>query len=340
MSRRGYDLCGIGHTFSGEEKGMDKLYDVVIVGGGPAGLTAALYLARAKYRVLVLEKTWFGGQIAISHAVENYPGVEKISGEALAETMRRQAESFGAELLMAEAVGLETTGDVKTIRTDAGDFRCFGILIATGSRPRTVGFRGEEAYRGRGVSYCATCDAAFFTGREVFVVGGGYAAAEESIFLARFASHVTILIRKGDFSCPASLADKARNHEKITVLPHTVLEEVSGDNGLQYARYRNTATGEVTQYRSPEGQTFGVFVLAGYAPDTALVRGLAELDEAGGLITDGDQKTSVEGVYGAGDVCAKSLRQVVTAAADGALAAASLEKYVAARHRKINAQPL
>lgn len=319
---------------------MDKLYDVVIVGGGPAGLTAALYLARAKYRVLVLEKTWFGGQIAISHAVENYSGVEKISGEALAETMRRQAESFGAELLMVEAVGLETTGDVKTIRTDAGDFRCFGILIATGARPRTVGFRGEEAYRGRGVSYCATCDAAFFAGREVFVVGGGYAAAEESIFLTRFASHVTILIRKGDFSCPASLADRARTHEKITVLPHTVLEEVSGDNGLQYARYRNTATGEVTQYRSPEGKSFGVFVLAGYAPDTALVRGLAELDEAGGLITDEDQKTSVEGVYGAGDVCAKSLRQVVTAAADGALAAASLEKYVAAMHEKINHQLL
>ena len=310
---------------------MDKLYDVVVIGGGPAGLTAALYLARAKYRVLVLERAWFGGQIAISHAVENYPGVEKCSGDALAETMRRQAESFGAELLQA---------DVKTVRTDAGNFRCFGILIATGARPRTVGFRGEEAYRGRGVSNCATCDAPFFTGREVFVVGGGYAAAEESIFLTRFASHVTILIRKGDFSCPASLADKARNHEKITVLTNTVLEEVSGENGLRYARYRNTATWETTEYHSPKGEPFGVFVLAGYAPDTALVRGLAELDEAGGLITDENRKTSVEGVYGAGDVCAKSLRQVVTATADGALAAASLEQYAAAMHRKINAQPL
>ena len=319
---------------------MDELYDVVIIGGGPAGLTAALYLARAKYRVLVLERAWFGGQIAISHAVENYPGVEKCSGDALAETMRRQAVSFGAELLMAEAVGLETQADVKTVRTDAGNFRCFGILIATGARPRTVGFRGEEAYRGRGVSNCATCDAPFFTGREVFVVGGGYAAAEESIFLTRFASHVTILIRRGDFSCPASLADKARNHGKITVLTNTVLEEVSGENGLRYARYRNTATGETTEYRSPEGKSFGVFVLAGYASDTALVRGLAELDEAGGLITDEKRKTSVEGVYGAGDVCAKSLRQVVTATADGALAAASLEQYAAAMHKKINAQPL
>ena len=311
---------------------MDNLYDVVIVGGGPGGLTAALYLARAKYRVLVLEKEQFGGQIAITHEVVNYPGIAKTSGKALTDTIRQQAESFGAEFLLAEATGFDLTGDIKTVRTNQGDYRCFGILLATGAHPRTVGFQGEEEHKGRGVAYCATCDGEFFTGKEIFVVGGGYAAAEESVFLTKFARHVTVLVRKDDFSCAASVADQAKNHEKITVLTNTVMEEVSGGNGLNYARYKNTATGEVTEYRSEE--TFGVFVFAGYAPATEVVRGVVELDEQGYLVTDETRKTSVDGVYGAGDVCVKPLRQVVTATGDGALAATELEKYVSAMHRK------
>ena len=311
---------------------MENLYDVVIVGGGPAGLTAALYLARAKYRVLVLEKEQFGGQISITHEVVNYPGVVKASGKALTDTIYRQAESFGAEFQLAEVTGFDLAGDIKTVRTDKGDYRCFGVLLATGAHPRTVGFQGEEEHKGRGVAYCATCDGEFFTGKEIFVVGGGYAAAEESVFLTKFASHVTILVRKDDFSCAASVAEQAKNHEKITVLYNTVMEEVSGENGLTYARYKNTATGEVTEYRNEEG--FGVFVFAGYAPATEAVKGIVELNEQGYILTDASQKTSAEGVYAAGDVCIKPLRQVVTATGDGALAATELEKYVAAMQRK------
>ena len=311
---------------------MENLYDVIIVGGGPAGLTAALYLARAKYRVLVLEKEQFGGQISITHEVVNYPGIAKTSGKALTDTIQQQAESFGAEFMLAEAIGFDLSGDIKTVRTNQGEHRCFGILLATGAHPRTVGFKGEEEHKGRGVAYCATCDGEFFTGKEIFVVGGGYAAAEESVFLTKFARHVTILVRKDDFSCAASVADQAKNHEKITVLTNTVMEEVSGENGLTYARYKNTDTGEVAEYKSKE--TFGVFVFAGYAPATEILKGIVELNEQGYIVTDASQKTSADGVYAAGDVCIKPLRQVVTATSDGALAATELEKYVAAMQRK------
>ena len=311
---------------------MENLYDVIVVGGGPAGLTAALYLARAKYRVLVLEKEQFGGQISITHEVVNYPGIAKTSGKALTDTIQQQAASFGAEFMLAEAIGFDLSGDIKTVRTNQGEHRCFGILLATGAHPRTVGFKGEEEHKGRGVAYCATCDGEFFTGKEIFVVGGGYAAAEESVFLTKFARHVTILVRKDDFSCAASVADKAKNHEKITVLTNTVMEEVSGENGLTYARYKNTATGEVAEYKSKE--TFGVFVFAGYAPATEILKGTVELNEQGYIVTDASQKTSADGVYAAGDVCIKPLRQVVTATSDGALAATELEKYVAAMQRK------
>ncbi len=311
---------------------MENLYDVIIIGGGPAGLTAALYLARAKYRVLVLEKEQFGGQISITHEVVNYPGIAKTSGKALTDTIEQQAESFGAEFQLAEATGFDIAGDIKTVHTNKGDYRCFGILLATGAHPRMVGFKGEEEHKGRGVAYCATCDGEFFSGKEIFVVGGGYAAAEEGVFLTKFARHVTILVRKDDFSCAASVADQAKNHEKITVLYNTVMEEVSGENGLTYARYKNTATAEVTEVNSEE--PFGVFVFAGYSPATDAVKGIVELDEHGYIVTDASQKTSAEGVYAAGDVCIKPLRQVVTATSDGALAATELEKYVAAVHRK------
>ena len=313
---------------------MENLYDVIVVGGGPAGLTAALYLARAKYRVLVLEKLQFGGQISITNEVVNYPGIERTSGQALTDTMQKQAAAFGAEFMLAEATAFDLSGDIKTVHTNQGDYRCFGVLLATGAHPRTVGFKGEEELKGRGVAYCATCDGEFFTGKDIYVVGGGYAAAEESVFLTKFARHVTILIRKNDFSCAASVADQAKNHEKITVLTNTVLEEVAGKNGLHYARYKNTATGEVTEVKSPAGETFGVFVLAGYAPDTEMLKGTVELNEQSYIVTDATQKTSVDGVYAAGDVCIKPLRQVVTATSDGALAATELEKYVAAMQRK------
>lgn len=318
---------------------MSNLYDVIIVGGGPAGLTAALYLARAKYRVVVVEKENFGGQITITHEVVNYPGIERISGADLTEQMRAQAEGFGAEFLQSEVLKLTMEGDVNTVQTSHGELKSFGILLATGAHPKMVGFIGEEKYKGRGVAYCATCDGEFFTNKEVFVVGGGYAAAEEAVFLTKYARHVTILIRKDDFSCAKSIADAARNHEKITVVTNTVVEEVSGDHLLRSIRYRNTITGEMTEYKADNEDNIGVFVFAGYAPATSLVKDIAELNEQGYIITDRNLKTSVDGLYAAGDVCVKPLRQIVTAVGDGALAATELEKYASAMQKKTGLIP-
>ena len=318
---------------------MKNMYDVVVIGGGPAGLTAALYLSRARYRVVVVEKEKFGGQITITHEVVNYPGVEKTSGEALTATMRKQAESFGAEFLLAEVEGLVTEGDIKVVKTTRGDLKTYGILIATGAHPRMIGFKGEEEFRGRGVAYCATCDGEFFTGKEVFVIGGGFAAAEEAVFLTKYAKHVNILFRKDDFSCAAATAEAAKNHEKITVIPNTVVEEVYGDSALRGIRYKNIKTEEIHEYKAADGDNIGVFVFAGYQPATSLVKDVVELDEAGYVVTDRVQKTNVDGIYAAGDVCIKPLRQVVTAVGDGALAATELEKYAAKMHKKTGIIP-
>ena len=320
-----------------EEK--DNLYDAVVVGGGPAGLTAALYLARARYRVIVVEKERFGGQISITDEVVNYPGVMRASGAELTDTMRRQAESFGAEFMLAEVTSLELAGDVKLVKTSKGDLACLSVLLATGASPRRLGFPGEEEFRGRCVVYCATCDGEFFTGKDVFVVGGGFAAAEESVFLTKYARHVTILIRGDNFKCAKSTADAARNHKKITVLTNTEIEEVSGDSTLRFIRYRNTKTGQVTRHHAADGEAFGVFVFAGYEPATELVQGLADLDEQGYVLTDRSQKTSVDGLYAAGDVCVKPLRQVVTAVGDGALAATELERLCGAMQHKTGLRP-
>ncbi len=317
---------------------MDDLYDVIVIGGGPAGLTASLYLARARYRVLVVEEDHFGGQITITSEVVNYPGVERTNGKALTETIRRQAESFGAEFMLAKVEKLDLSGDIRKVYTSRGELDCYGVLLATGAHPRMVGFKGEAEFRGRGVAYCATCDGEFFTGKEVFVVGGGFAAAEESVFLTKYASHVTILIRKDDFSCAKSAADAARANEKITVLTNTVIEEASGDTALRALRYRNTKTGEVKEYHAPEGDTFGIFVFAGYEPASDLVKDYADLD-GGYVVTDHNQATRTEGLYAAGDVCVKVLRQVVTAVGDGATAATELEKYVAAMQKKTGIVP-
>lgn len=318
---------------------QESLYDVVVIGGGPAGLTAALYLARARYRVVVVEKEGFGGQITITSEVVNYPGVLSDSGKGLTEIMRQQAQDFGAEFLLAEAERLELEDDIKVVHTSRGKLYCFGILLAAGAHPRTVGFNGEEAFKGRGVAYCATCDGEFFTGKEVFVIGGGFAAAEESVFLTKYASHVTILIREGDFTCAKSVADAARAHEKITVVTNVEVESVSGDDTLTMIRYRNRNTGDTTEYHAPEGERLGVFVFAGYEPATALVRDIVELNEQGYVITNRQQQTSVEGLYAAGDICVKNLRQVVTAVGDGATAATELEKYAAAKQQKTKLQP-
>ncbi len=306
----------------------NDLYDVIVVGGGPAGLTAGLYLARARYRVLILEKDDFGGQITITNEVVNYPGVGRTTGRKLTQTMRQQAQDFGAEFLSAEAIGLDVHGDVKTVHTSRGDLKTFGILIATGASPRKLGFEGESEYAGRGVAYCATCDGEFFTGKEVLVVGGGFAAAEESVFLTTYASKVTVLVREQDFTCDATVAAAAKNNPKIDVRYQVELQGVTaGQGGLREATILNRATGQTETWKPADGGTFGVFVFAGYVPATNLVRGVVELDDYGYVVTHGYLETSVPGVYAAGDLRAKNLRQVVTATADGAIAAVELERY-------------
>ena len=317
-----------------------NLYDVAVIGGGPAGLTAAIYLARARYRVVVIEKEKFGGQITITSEVVNYPGIESISGEELTKRMQKQADSFGAEFIKANVSAIDVSGDVKKVVTDRGDIECFGILIATGAHPRMIGFDGEAEFRGHGVAYCATCDGEFFTDKEVFVIGGGFAAAEESVFLTKYAKHVTVIMRGEDFSCAPSAAEEAKNNEKISIIYNSVVKSVSGDSSLKEIVYTNKKTGEDTVYTAESGDTFGVFVFAGYEPETELFKNAVELDQSGYIVTDKNQKTNVDGVYAAGDVCIKNLRQVVTAVGDGALAATELEKYAAEMQKKTDMRPV
>lgn len=318
----------------------NDLYDVIVIGGGPAGLTAGLYLARARYRVLILEKDDFGGQITITNEVVNYPGVGCTTGRALTQTMRQQAQDFGAEFLSAEAIGLDVHGDVKTVHTSRGDLKAFGILIATGASPRKLGFEGESEYAGRGVAYCATCDGEFFAGKEVLVVGGGFAAAEESVFLTTYASKVTVLVREQDFTCDAAVAAAAKNNPKIDVRYQVELQGVTaGQGGLREASILNRATGQTETWKPVDGGTFGVFVFAGYVPATNLVRGVVELDDYGYVVTHGYLETLVPGVYAAGDLRAKNLRQVVTATADGAIAAVELERYAKRMSEKTGLTP-
>ena len=315
-----------------------NLYDVAIIGGGPAGLTAALYLARACYRVIVLEKEKFGGQITITSEVVNYPGIEITDGKTLTEKMRVQAQNFGAEFKLAEVISINMDNDVKEVETTKGKIQCLGVLLATGAHPRMIGFEGEAEYKGHGVAYCATCDGEFFTGKDIFVIGGGFAAAEESVFLTKYAKHVTILVREEDFTCAKATADETKANKDITVLYNKEVVRVEGDGVLRSITWKDLVSGEETTHKV-EDDTFGVFVFAGYEPETSLVKGLAEIDERGYIITDKSQMTTREGLFAAGDVCIKPLRQVVTAVGDGALAATELEKYVVKMHKKTGLVP-
>ena len=314
---------------------MDKMYDAVIVGGGPAGLSAAIYLARAKCKVLVIEKEKIGGQITITADVVNYPGTGKISGTELAAQMEEQARGFGAEFITAEVIGLKLDQDIKEVETTAGTVEALSIILATGANPRKVGFYGEKKFQGRGVAYCATCDAEFFTGMDIFVIGGGLAAVEESMFLSRYGKSVTILVRSDKFRAPQTAVDALSNYPNIKVRFNTVVERVGGETMISYADFRNDATGELEHYMAKDGETFGVFIFAGYVPNTGLFREQIALDEHGYVITNEEKETNVKGVFAAGDVCIKTLRQVVTAVSDGAISAVAAERHAAALHDRM-----
>lgn len=313
-----------------------NFYDVIIVGAGPAGLSAAIYMARAKYKVLVLEKEKVGGQITITSEIVNYPGVEKTSGSRLTQSMKIQAEEFGAEFAIAEVLEMELEEDIKVLHTTRGKYEALGIILAPGANPRKLGFKGEKEFQGRGIAYCATCDGEFFTGREVFVVGGGFAAVEEGIFLTKYARKVTMIVREEDFTCAKTVSDKVKNEEKVTVKFHTEILEAGGENMVSHARFYDNQTKKEWEYKADEEEGFGIFVFAGYVPNTEWIHRIVERDDHGYILTDMNQKTSVDGVYAAGDVCVKNLRQVVTAVSDGAVAATSLEKHVSLIHEKLH----
>lgn len=307
---------------------MENMYDVIIVGAGPAGISAAIYAARAKFRVLVLEKSEIGGQITITSDIVNYPGVRLAGGRELTENMRRQAESFGAEFMIGEVLYMELEEDIKVLHTTKGEFSALGVILAVGANPRKLGFVGEKEFAGRGVAYCATCDGEFFTGKDVFVIGGGFAAVEEGIFLTKYAKSVTIIVREEDFTCAKTVSDQIKNYDNIKAVFETEIVEVGGKDTLSYAVFNNNANGKQWRYEAPEGNTFGVFIFAGYVPNTAWLPATIECDKQGYIVTDINRMTSVKGVYAAGDVCVKNLRQVVTAVSDGAIAATALEKHV------------
>lgn len=313
-----------------------KIYDLIIIGGGPAGLSAGVYAGRGKLKTLIIEKGTTGGQAATTNEIVNYPGVRKTTGPALTEEMKLQCEDFGAEFVKTDVIGVDFDGDVKKVKTINGEFEARAVIIATGAGPRKLGFPGEAEFTGRGVAYCSTCDGEFFQGLEVFVIGAGFAAAEEAIYLTRFASKVTVIAREPEFTCAPSIADKVLAHDQIEVKFNTELLEVSGEGMIQRARFINNVTNEEWEYEANEKDgTFGVFVFVGYTPKTELFKGIVEMDERGYIVTDEEMRTNVKGVYAVGDLRPKSLRQVITAVADGAIAGTDVQKYVAEEKERL-----
>ena len=284
---------------------MDHIYDVIILGAGPAGLSAGLYAGRSRLDTLIIEKGQAGGQIINTDEIENYPGqiVEGETGVSLVRRMYEQTEQFGAEHVRDTITNAELSGDIKVLTGEKDTYQAKNIIIATGAYARPIGCKGEQEYKGRGISYCATCDANFFTDLEVYVAGGGDAAVEEALYLTKFAN------------------------PKITFLWDSVVEEVGGDGLLQTMTVKNVKTGELTKIEAdPKDGLFGLFGFIGMIPNTSVFADKVETDDKGYIKTDEDMHTNVPGVYAVGDVRVKSLRQVVTAVADGAIAAVQVER--------------
>lgn len=308
---------------------MEKIYDLLVIGAGPAGLSTGIYAGRAKLNTLIIEKAELGGQVNKTYDISNYPGARNSNGPKLMEEMRQQAEDFGVNFMSAEVLEVNLEGDVKTLKTDRGEIKGRSVVIATGASPRKLGFKGEEEFTGRGVAYCSTCDGQFFEGLEVFVIGAGFAAAEEAMFLTKFATKVTVIAREPEFTCAKSIADKVLAHPKVEVKFNTEILEANGTDMINYAKFINNKTGETFEYNAKkEDGSFGIFVFVGYAPQSQLFNGILETDKFGYIITNENMETNIEGVYVAGDLRPKALRQIVTAVSDGAIAATSAERYV------------
>ena len=308
---------------------MSEIYDVVIIGAGPAGLAAGLYASRARLKTLILEKEKAGGQIVTTDEVANYPGsVENASGPSLIARMVEQVDEFGAEKKLDTIKDIELEGETKVLKGEKGEYKAKTVIIATGANPRPIGCPGEKELTGRGVSYCATCDAAFFEDMEVFVVGGGDTAVEEAMYLTKFARKVTVIHRRDELRAAKSIQEKAFNNEKMNFMWDSVVEEIKGDGIVESMVVKNVKTGETTEIHADEEDgTFGIFVFVGFIPATKLFEGTITM-EGGCIKTDADMKTNIPGVFAAGDCRVKSLRQVVTATADGAIAAVQAGKHI------------
>lgn len=305
------------------------IYDVIIIGAGPAGLAAGLYASRARLNTLIIEKEGDGGQIKTTDEVANYPGsIENASGPSLIARMVEQVNEFGAKRIIDEIKSVELEGKIKVLKGAKEEYQAKTVIIATGATPRPIGCPGEKELTGRGVSYCATCDAAFFEDLEVFVVGGGDSAVEEAMYLTKFARKVTIVHRRDELRAAKSIQEKAFKNEKMNFMWDSVITEVKGDGILESMIVKNVKTGEEKEIFADEDDgTFGVFVFVGYNPATKLFDGIIDM-ENGYIKTDDDMKTNIPGIFAAGDNRVKSLRQVVTATADGAIAAVQAEKYI------------
>lgn len=312
------------------------LYDLIIVGAGPAGLSAGLYAGRATLDTLILEGDTVGGQVTTTSVVYNYPAVEKVDGTQLMNQMQKQVTDFGVTIAHDQVEKYQLADEVKLLVGKSGqEYRARSVIIATGAQPRTVGFSGEDEFRGRGVAYCSTCDGELFSGLQIFVIGGGYAAAEEADYLSRFGKHVTVLVRGDHFSCPPLMAARALNNPKVSVKYNTEVKQVTGDDYVTAATLVNNKTGEETVYHVDDGDnTFGIFIYVGTKPATEKLQGLVDLNDQGYIKAAADGATNVPGVYAAGDVIVKNLRQIITAASDGAVAATAAEQYVTAQKQR------
>ena len=303
----------------------DEVRDVAIIGGGPAGLSAGLYLCRSKVDTVLFERELPGGQALYSPLIENYPGFpEGIGGAELTEKMKVQAEKFGLETRTFAAVeGVKDGGEIKTLLLESGKAQARAVIVATGRHPRKMGIPGEDEYTGRGISYCATCDAPLFRDRVVMVIGGGDAAVEEALYIARFAGKVILVHRRGELRASDYLKERARAEPKLEFIWNSALAEVKGDKTVQSAVVVNKETDERTEI-----PVSGVFIYVGNIPSSSFVAGLVELDDAGYIKTDETMATSAAGIFAAGDVRANQFKQVIVSAAEGALAASSAQRYL------------
>ncbi len=306
---------------------MTERYDVAIIGAGPAGLTAATYTGRAMLKTALYEKGAAGGLMAITDKIENYPGAIAQSGAELAEAMLKQALSFGAELKLGDTQAITHNGTVFTITATEGVVEARSVIYAAGSIPKQLGVPGESAYIGRGVSYCAVCDGAFYRNLRVAVIGGGDSSLKEALFLTRFASEVVIIHRRQEFRAEKIIQDAIRNHPKIKVILDSVVESVEGGDFVERLHIKNVKTGHIST------EPFdGMFVFIGYTPQTVPVQSLVELSDRGRILTDAVLMTKTPGLFAAGDVREKLVYQVATAVGDGATAATAAEQFLAGHH--------